>query len=156
MKCELNRCGTFSYIGVHRRSSAADLLFEDSLSIRVLVDLPPRADGDYVLYWMTMYRRPGWTFALERAVRWAERLKRPLLGLEALRCDYPWASERLHRFILEGMRDNVAAFAGKRVAYYPYVEPHAGAGKGLLAALGRRACLAVGDDFPAFMLPHMT
>jgi len=124
--------------------------------IRLLNDSAPRADGRYVLYWMSMFRRAGWNFALERAVRCAERLKRPLVVLEALRSDYPWASERLHRFILEGMRDNLAAFARKPVLYYPYVEPAPGAGKGLLAALASEACLVVGDDYPAFMLPHMT
>ena len=103
-----------------------------------------------------MYRRPGWNFALERAVRWAQRLERPLIVLEALRCDYPYASERLHRFILEGMEDNARAFAGKPVVYYAYVEPEPGAGKGLLAALGIDACVVVTDDFPAFMLPRMT
>src|SRR4051812_2288107 len=125
------------------------------MRVRPTIDVPPRADGRYVLYWMTMYRRAGWNFALERAVRCAERLQRPLVVLEALRCDYPWASERLHRFVLEGMRDNLAAFARKPVLYYPYVEPAPGAGKGLLAALARDACLVVGDDYPAFMLPHM-
>ena len=125
------------------------------MRVRLRIDQPPRADGAYVLYWMTMYRRAGWNFALERAASWAERLKRPLLVLEALRCDYPWASERLHRFILEGMQDNAAAFAGQPVTYYPYVELEPGAGKGLLAALSRDACVVVGDDFPAFMLPRM-
>ena len=125
------------------------------MRIRLGIDQPPREEGRYVLYWMTMYRRAGWNFALERAVRWAARLQRPLIVLEALRCDYPWASERLHRFVLEGMRDNEAAFASKRALYYPYVEPAPGAGKGLLAALARNACLVVGDDFPAFMLPRM-
>jgi deoxyribodipyrimidine photo-lyase len=104
---------------------------------------------------MTMQRRAGSNFALERAVRWAQRLDRPLVVLEALRCDYPWASERLHRFVLEGMHDNAAAFMGKPAAHYPYVEPTPGAGKGLLAALARHACLVVGDDFPAFILPRM-
>jgi deoxyribodipyrimidine photo-lyase len=126
------------------------------MRVRLAIEAPPRTAGRYVLYWMTMFRRAGWNFALERAVRCAERLQRPLVVLEALRCDYPWASERLHRFILEGMRDNVAAFARKPVLYYPYVEPKPGAGKGLLAALARDACLVVGDDYPAFMLPHMT
>ena len=125
------------------------------MRVRLALDAPPREDGRYVLYWMTMYRRPEWNFALERAVQWAARLQRPLVVLEALRCDYPWASERLHRFVLEGMRDNRAAFARKPVLYYPYVEPEPGAGKGLLAALARDACLVVGDDFPAFMLPRM-
>src|SRR5690349_19859476 len=125
------------------------------MRVRLVDDVAPSADGRYVLYWMTMFRRAGWNFALERAVRWAERLERPLVVLEALRSDYPWASERLHRFILEGMRDNAAAFARKPVLYYPYVEPAPGAGKGLLTALARDACLVVGDDYPAFMSPRM-
>src|SRR5688572_16419223 len=126
------------------------------MRVRRVIDSAPRAEGRYVLYWMTMYRRAGWNFALERAVRCAERLQRPLVVLEALRCDYPHASERLHRFVLEGMHDNQKAFARKPVLYYPYVEPRPGAGKGLLAALAREACVVVGDDYPAFMLPRMT
>ena len=126
------------------------------MRVRLPIERAVDERGGHVLYWMTMYRRPGWNFALERAVRWAQRLKRPLIVLEALRCDYPYASERLHRFVLEGMEDNARAFAGKPVLYYPYIEPEPGAGKGLLAALGRDACVVVTDDFPAFMLPRMT
>ncbi len=125
------------------------------MRVRLLIDRAPDERGEHVLYSMTMYRRPGWNFALERAVQWAKRLDRPLVVLEALRCGYPYASERLNRFILEGMHDNARAFAGKPVLYYPFVEPQAGAGKGLLAALARNACVAVTDDFPAFMIPRM-
>lgn len=125
------------------------------MRVRLRIDQPPREDGAYVLYWMTMYRRAGWNHALERAARWAERLQRPLVVLEALRAGYPWASERLHAFVLQGMRDNLRAFAGAPVTYHPYVEPRPDAGKGLLAALAREACLVVGDDFPGFMLPRM-
>jgi len=75
--------------------------------------------------------------------------------LEALRCDYRWASERFHRFVLDGMADNAESFRRAGVHYHPYVEPRPGAGKGLLAELGRRACLIVTDDYPAFMLPRM-
>ncbi len=53
------------------------------------------------------------------------------------------------------MVDNEAGFANAPVTYYPYVEPEAGAGKGMLAVLGRQACVVVTDDFPAFMLPRM-
>ena len=125
------------------------------MRVRVVNDRPLRAEGRYVVYWMTMFRRPHWNFALERAARWAKRLERPLVVLEPLRIDYPYANERLHRFVLEGMRDNATAFADEPVAYYPYVEPAPGAGKGLLAALAAEACLVVGDDYPGFMLPRM-
>ena len=118
-------------------------------------DLPLRADGDYVLYWMTAARRTTWSYALDHAIARARALGRPLLVLEALRCDYPWASARLHAFVLAGMRCNAARFAAAGVAYLPYVEPAPGAGKGLLAALARRACLVVTDDYPCFFLPAM-
>ena len=103
-----------------------------------------------------MARRPGWNFALQRAVEWAERLGKPLVVLEALRCDYPWACDRFHRFILDGMAANARAFAGKPLLYHPYAEPSLGAGRGLLAALAARAAVVVTDDFPAFMIPRMT
>jgi deoxyribodipyrimidine photo-lyase len=78
-----------------------------------------------------------------------------VLILEPLRCDYPWASARVHRFVLEGMEDNAARFRTLGYTYYPYVEPAVGAGSGLLEALGAHACVVVTDDFPAFFLPRM-
>jgi deoxyribodipyrimidine photo-lyase len=123
--------------------------------VRAGADRPPRSDVDHVLYWMTMARRTGWNFGLQRAVEWARHLGKPLIVLEALRCDYPWASDRLHRFVLDGMADHAARLARHRVLYYPYVEPAPGAGKGLLAALAARAAVVVTDDFPAFFLPRM-
>jgi deoxyribodipyrimidine photo-lyase len=115
----------------------------------------PRSDGAYVLYWMVAYRRVRWNFALDRALEWAVELHRPLVILEALRCDYPWASDRLHRFVLDGMRVNGELLRGKPVSYIPYVEPEVGAGKGLLQKLWSRACVVVTDDLPAFFLPRM-
>ena len=57
--------------------------------VRVLVDEAP-ADGEYVLYWMTTARRTRASFALQRAVEWANETKKPLVVLEGLRDDYPW------------------------------------------------------------------
>jgi len=123
--------------------------------VRPANDAGVRDGGDYILYWMTSYRRSNWNHSLDRAVEWAASLEKPLLVFEALRCGYPWVSERLHRFVLEGMLDNQRAFSKNRVAYYPYVEPHNGAGKGLLAELSSKACVVVADDYPAFFLPRM-
>ncbi len=123
--------------------------------LRLLVHRPPRPEGEFVLYWMIAQRRLCWNFALDRAIAWAEELGKPLVVLEALRCDYPWASDRLHTFVLEGMAENSRRAAGKRLLYLPYVEPRVGAGKGLLRELSRRACLIVTDEFPCFFLPRM-
>lgn len=123
--------------------------------IRTLVDLPPRADGDYALYWMTSFRRARSNFALERAVEHAKALEVPLVVFEPLRIGYPHASERLHAFILQGMAENERRFADAPVTYFPYVEPEEDADKGLLAALLERACVLVGDDWPSFFVPAM-
>jgi deoxyribodipyrimidine photo-lyase len=123
--------------------------------VRALSAAPVNARGDYVLYWMTAFRRPGWNFSLDRAVEWCRELRRPLVIFEALRCDYPWASERLHRFVVGGMAANARQFSGAGACYFPYVETSTGAAKGLLAALAKQACVVVTDDFPCFFLPNM-
>src|SRR5262245_61372212 len=111
--------------------------------------------GRFVLYWMIAQRRTEWNFALDRALEWARQLRKPLVVLEALRCDYRWASDRLHQFVIQGMVDNARRFAGKAATYYPYVEPRQGAGQGLLATLVGDACLVVTDEYPCFFLPRM-
>ena len=91
-------------------------------------------------------RRTTWNFGLQRAVERATELRKPLLVLEPLNCDYRWASDRLHRFILDGMAENGRRFARNPVFYYPYVEPAKGAGKGLLVALAYRPELLLLDE----------
>lgn len=124
-----------------------------ALRIRSVNARPVRPEGFFVLYWMIAARRPASNFALDRAIEWCHELGRPLVVLEALRCDYPHASDRLHRFVIEGMRDNQAAFSGTPVHYVPYVEPSRGAGRGLLEAYSADACVVVTDEFPCFFLP---
>ena len=113
------------------------------------------SDGDFVLYWMVANRRLKWNYSLDRAKEWAIELGKPLVILEALDCDYEWASDRFHGFIIEGMRENYRTAQGKNVLYYPYVEPAPGKGSGFVKALAKHACLIVTDDFPAFFIPKM-
>lgn len=123
--------------------------------IRVLRDEPPRHGGRYVLYWLVAARRLEDNFALQHAANSARQLDRPLLIVEPLRVGYQWASDRLHAFVLRGMADNRAAARELGVTYYPYVEPAAGAGTGLLARLARDAAVVITDDHPAFFIPRM-
>jgi deoxyribodipyrimidine photo-lyase len=114
---------------------------------------PARA---FVLYWMTAARRARFNHALQRALEWCAELGRPLVVFEPLRIDYPWASERIHRFVLDGMFDNATAFGRRRgVSYLPYVERAPGEGRGLLAALVADSCVVVTDAFPDSFLPRM-
>jgi deoxyribodipyrimidine photo-lyase len=112
-------------------------------------------NGDFVLYWMTAFRRTEWNFSLQRAVEWARELKKPLVVFEALRVGYQWASDRFHLFAIQGMADNAKRLKRKPVLYYPYLEPKPDAGKGLVAELAKRSCVVVSDDFPGFFLPRM-
>lgn len=116
---------------------------------------PLRQDGEFILYWMIAARRARWNFGLQRAAELATELRRPLVVLEALNCDYRWNSDRIHRFILDGMADNARQFARSPVHYYPYVEPQRRVGHGLLRALSQRACAVVTDEFPCFFLPRI-
>ena len=77
--------------------------------IRALNARPVNPRGDFVLYWMIAARRTRWNFALQHAVDLCAELKAPLLILEALDSDYPWANDRIHRFVLDGMAANAAA-----------------------------------------------
>jgi deoxyribodipyrimidine photo-lyase len=126
-----------------------------SLRIRDVHQQDVNHQGEYVLYWMVASRRTKWNFSLQRAVEWARDLKKPLVVLEALRCGYRWASDRIHQFVIQGMHDNFVALADKPVWYYPYIEPRQGAGKGLIAELAKSACVVVSDDYPCFFLPAM-
>ena len=139
-----------------RSASAAEVALAPDSRLRSVNAEPIRPEGDHVLYWMTAHRRLGWSFALDHAIARAQALDRPLIILEGLRAGYPHASPRLHRFVLDGMAEHAQALEGGPLGYYPYVERSAGEGKGLLAAISRRACLVIGDDYPAFFLPHMT
>ena len=126
--------------------------------IQTCNDAPIRADGDFVLYWMIAFRRLTSNFSLQRAVELAVELRKPLVIFEPLRVGYPWASERIHRFVIDGMAENgarIAALKNPGVRYFPYVEPQHDTDKGLLAALAQRACVVVTDDFPSFFLPRM-
>ena len=114
-----------------------------------------RPSGNFVLYWMTATRRLGWNFALDRALEHARALDRPLVILEPLNVDYPWASDRHHLAVIDGMGEHELALATTPVAYHPYVEPEPGAGKGLLEALAGDACAIVTDDSPVFFTPGL-
>jgi deoxyribodipyrimidine photo-lyase len=126
-----------------------------SLRVRAASDAPVRSAGRYVLYWMIACRRAHDSFALDRCATWARELDRPIVVFEALRAGYPYASERLHRFVLDGMMDNAAAFERAGVTYVPYVERAPDEGAGLLEALAEHACVVVTDEFPTFFLPRM-
>jgi deoxyribodipyrimidine photo-lyase len=114
-----------------------------------------RRAGQFVVYWMTASRRLSFNFALDRALEHCRALQRPLLILEPLRCDYRWASRRLHAFAIQGMRDNAAEARKHGHAYAAWVERSLGGGTGLIQKIAAESCVIVTDDYPCFFLPQM-
>ncbi len=112
--------------------------------------------GAYVLYWMQIYRRLDHNHALDYALKQAKALGKALVVYEGLKLGYPWASQRFHSFILQGMRDNAARATELGINYWPFVETPADPGRGLLRRLAEKACLVVTDDFPCFIIPEQT
>jgi deoxyribodipyrimidine photo-lyase len=137
----------------HRKEFLPMPIFNDA-RVRVLNAFEPDSSRDYVLYWVHGFRRLNRNHALDHALKWCDRLKKPLVIYEGLRIDYPWASARHHRFILEGLLDHVRLTSKQGVNYWPFVETPENPGNGLLRQIAHNACLVVSDDYPAFIIPR--
>lgn len=109
-------------------------------------------EGDYVLYWMSINRRLEYNFALEYAVAYANKLNKPLLIYEGLSCDIPWASDRTHTFLVQGMRENQEFCTANGFNFYSYLEQRPAEGSGLVEALAERACLVIADEYPVYII----
>ena len=132
------------------------------LRIHAALEPAPRTDGDLVLYWMQTTQRVRYNFALEFAIDQANRLRLPVLVYHALRHDYPWASDRIHTFILETVVDLYRGFEARGIQYVFYLErtgddaeARRGAGKpSPLVELANRAAVVATDFFPTFIVPR--
>lgn len=119
-----------------------------------LNDAAPNKTARYVLYWMQIYKRVDNNHALIFAVRQANELGLPLVVYEGLKYYYPWANDRLHTFILEGVEEKREAFARLGIRYIFYLQTDPGAPKQTVARLAADAALIVTDDHPCFIIPE--
>ena len=108
----------------------------------------------YVLYWMQMYKRVDNNHSLIYAIRRANELKLPLVVYEGLKFYYPWASDRIHTFILEGVEEKRREFERLGIRYLFYLQKDANSRRNTVAALAKDAALIVTDDFPCFIIPE--
>jgi deoxyribodipyrimidine photo-lyase len=118
-----------------------------------LKEKPVNAKGRYVLYWMQMYKRAHANHALNFAIEKANELNLPLFVYEGLKYYYPWASDRLHTFILEGVEEKREAFEKLGIRYVFYLQKDGDSPKQTVARLAHGAALVVTDDFPCFIIP---
>jgi deoxyribodipyrimidine photo-lyase len=120
--------------------------------LRRLNDKPVATQGDLVVYWMQVFRRADDNAALAFAVERANELGVPCLVYEALRPDYPHASDRLHRFVLEGARDTARRLAERGIAHRFFLPRTPDEARGVALKVASRARLLVSDDFPSFVV----
>ena len=107
--------------------------------------------GKYVLYWSQMNRRVDSNHALAFTAGLANQLDLPLLFYEGLTCSYPHASDRLHRFILEGVPETEKRLAALGIGYAFYLRRRRSDPNDILYRLAARAAAVVTDDYPVFI-----
>jgi deoxyribodipyrimidine photo-lyase len=101
---------------------------------------------------MSINRRLEYNYALELAVGYANKLNKPLLIYEGLSCDIPWACDRFHQFLIEGMAETHQFCQNNGISYYSYVEKNAGEGTGLVESLTSNACVVIADEYPVYII----
>jgi deoxyribodipyrimidine photo-lyase len=91
--------------------------------------------------------------ALDVAIALGNHLGLPVVVYQALRPDYPSASDRLHAWALEGMVDMATGCASRGLPYWLELPRRKEEHRPRLAELGRRAAAVVSDLFPTFIIP---
>jgi len=121
--------------------------------VRLINQVPENTKGRYVLYWMQIFKRVDFNHALNFAIQQANLRRLPLVVYEGLKYYYPWASDRLHTFILEGVEEKRREFARRGIRYIFYLQKDADSPKNVVAKLAENASILVTDDFPCFIIP---
>ncbi len=132
-----------------RKSACATMTMEDR--VRRLNGSPFRENAEYVLYWAQMNRRTEYNHALAYAISLANERKLPVLFYEGLTCTYPYANDRLHTFLLEGVPDTAAALKKLGIGYIFYLRRRRRDPDDVLYQLAARAAAVVTDDYPTFI-----
>jgi deoxyribodipyrimidine photo-lyase len=119
--------------------------------VRRLNDRPVRQPARYVLCWLQQALRAVDNPVIDAAVRLGEAWRLPVLVYHGLREDYPFASDRLHAFILGASRDLERDCAKRGLACVQFVDRAAKREKGLVYRLAAEAAALVVEDQPGFV-----
>ena len=121
--------------------------------VQLLNDKPENKKAEYVLYWMQMFKRTTYNDALKFAIEQANKRNLPLVVYEGLKFYYPWANDRIHTFILEGVAEKREVFAKLGIKYVFYLQKDKNSPKQTIKKIAKDAALIVTDDFPCFIIP---
>src|ERR1700712_2845884 len=121
----------------------------EQLELRA-VPLEKRApvNGDYVLYWMASTPRFDENWALRFATLEADRLGLPLLIHHGLDPSYPYASDRVHTFVMQGARELSARARELGLSYRFALRRRRDDDRRVVDRIASRAALVVTDLYP--------
>ncbi|MGI4730684.1 MAG: deoxyribodipyrimidine photo-lyase [Janthinobacterium lividum] len=119
--------------------------------MRALNDRGLNPGGRYVLCWVQQALRACDNPVIDASIRLGNALKLPVLVYHGVREDYPYASDRLHRFILGASRDLAAGCRKRGLACVQHVDRASHREKGLVHRLGIEAAAIVMEDQPTFV-----
>ncbi|HMD50287.1 MAG TPA: deoxyribodipyrimidine photo-lyase, partial [Bryobacteraceae bacterium] len=119
--------------------------------VRLLNGNSVRTGAKYVLYWAQMNRRVESNQALLFAAQLANRHKLPLLVYEGLTCWYPYASDRIHTFLLEGVPETERRLKKLGIGYVFHLRKKRSEPDDAFYRLARDAAAVVTDDYPVFI-----
>ena len=120
----------------------------------LLNDRSENREARYVLYWMQIFKRASHNIALDFAIKAANERKLPLVVYEGLKYYYPWANDRLHTYILEGVEEKRKEFKRQGIRYVFYLQRDERDPRDTVVRLAAAAALVVTDDFPCFIIPE--
>ena len=107
--------------------------------------------GRYVLCWLQQALRARDNPVIDAAILIGNELGLPVLVYHGLREDYPFASDRLHRFILGASRDLAIGCEQRGLACIQYIDREEKRERGLVYRLAAESVAVVLEDQPAFV-----
>lgn len=119
--------------------------------IQLLNQASFRQNARYVLYWSQMNRRTAANHALAYAIELANGMGLPVLYYEGLTCSYPYASDRLHQFILENIPGTAQDLRTAGIGYTSHLRRRKADPNDALYRLAQNAAAVVTDDYPTFV-----
>ncbi|WP_242098624.1 deoxyribodipyrimidine photo-lyase [Sphingomonas sp. CROZ-RG-20F-R02-07] len=119
--------------------------------VRALNDRPSVGAGRYVLCWLQQALRAYDNPVIDAAVRLGNVLRLPVLVYHGVREDYPYASDRLHHFILGASVDLADGCRRRGLAFVRHVDREGQREKGLVYRLAAEAAVVILEDQPTFV-----
>ena len=110
----------------------------------------------YVLCWLQQTLRAFDNPVIDAAVEFGNSIGLPVLVYHGVREDYPYASDRLHFFLLGASRDLQLGCRARGIRCVNYVERRSSREKALVYRLAEDAAAVFTDDQPVFVARDQT